>query len=365
MVDIDSIVKRYISPMDGAVSFGTVLLEEIKCEQYYEATERVSPLLCSLNTSLYSIAGDSNYDDATKLTMARSTIEDFMTTLRATWGEVDAFMMAAISKAATKEKDMDQIAKLNAQIAEMQKELEEAKKNGAKISELEKSLAKAAADLEKANAALAEATAKASLDDAEREYVASLEKSERDDFLKMSKKARAEVIKKSLEDDEVIKVEGRTIRKSKVGEDMFAILKAQEARSLEIAKTLDEERERRISTELTAKAESDYGHLPGTAAEKAEVLKAVEEMPEAARDTLTKMLVAGNGAIKSAFGSVGRGGDISPVTGLRKSADGKHPFLAKVAEIRKRDSVGQHVAMNKARNEFPEEYNDYNRMESN
>lgn len=364
-VDIDLVAKRYISPMDGAVSFGTVLREEIKCQQYYQMTAEVDPLICSLNTSLYSIAGDSSYDDATKLTMARSTVEDFMTTLRSKWADADTFMMAALAKVETKEKEMDELAKLKAQVAELTAKLKEAEEGGKAAKAAEKELAAVKTQLEKAQAQVAELTTKSVFNDSERAYFDTLEKSEQADFLKMSKRDRAAAVKKGLEDDETLTVKGKVIRKSKVGEDMFEILKGQQEEALTLAKGLDDEREKRVSSELAAKAKSEYGHLPGTDVEKAAVLKAMEDMDAPVRDTLTKMLVAGDGALKAAFNTVGHGrGDISQVTGLRKAA-GQHPFLVKVAEIKKRDGVGQHQAMTKARNEYPDEFADYNKKDGN
>lgn len=361
MVDAGLVAKRYISSMDGAVSFGTVVREELKCEQYYEMLEEVSPLLNALDTSLRSIAGDGAYDAATKLTMARTTVEDFMTSLRAKWADADTFMMAALAKMESKEnEDMDELTKLKNQLADLTKQLEAAKAGVDAAKATAKSETEnLTAQLEKANAQIAELTAKSGLTDTERSYFDSLEKAEQADFLKMSKKQRAAAVAKAAEDDETITVKGRVIRKSKVGDDMFAILKAQQEDTLEMAKGLDEERDRRVNTELSAKAKSEYGNLPGTDVEKAAVLKAMEDMDEAVRGTLTKMLVAGEGAIKSAFSRLGNTNtDLGQHSGLRKSGS-SHPFLQKVAEIRKRDNIGQAQAMTKARNEYPEEFKDY------
>lgn len=52
---------------------------------------------------------------------------------------------------------------------------------------------------------------------------------------------------------------------------------------------------------LEKRAETEFGTLPGTAADKAASLKALEAMPEAARKTLETMLAAGNTAMKASF----------------------------------------------------------------
>lgn len=131
---------------------------------------------------------------------------------------------------------------------------------------------------------------------------------ERDDMKAKADKALAEAAeaRKAVDvakADETIKVGDQEIRKSAVGESVFAAMKAQEARNAET--------EKRLATERAEKrAEGpDFSRLPGTAAEKGAALMAIDGIAdEAARNAVVKMLKSGNAAMATEFRIVGKGG---------------------------------------------------------
>lgn len=95
---------------------------------------------------------------------------------------------------------------------------------------------------------------------------------------------------------------------------------------------------------LEKRAEDELGHLPGTIEEKAALLKAIAEMPDGPRKSMETMLKTADRAGRLYFGGIGKNG-----TG----------FTKKIAEIRKRDRCSRTEAMSKAREEFPEEFDEY------
>jgi hypothetical protein len=165
----------------------------------------------------------------------------------------------------------------------------------------------------------------------------------------MAKKAadKAEIEK----NEETLTIAGRTIHKSKVGEDAFAVFKAQ---AEQLAKANDEiakERDRREMVELTKRAEDELSHLPGETAAKAKVLKAVGTMSKEDREVLEGMLKAGEKAIKMAFNTLGHK--------VGKSEGDPNAFQKRVSEIASRDKCSKTEAMQKARAEYPEEFKAY------
>jgi hypothetical protein len=268
-----------------------------------------------------------------------------------------------------------QVADLQKSVADLTKQLEAATKasdDSKTAVELQEQLTaattkaeEAAAELEKTKAEAAEAAAEAAtlkalseMDAPQREYFDTLDKGGKDKFMEMTEDERKKSVKKSLDGDETVEVAGRVVRKSVVGEDQFAIFKAQQEQIDKQAedfakqeKTLAEERERRANAEFAKRADDELTHLPGTTEEKIPVFKALSEMDEDARKALETMLKAGDKAISAAFRKIGHGGG--------EGVPDASAFKAKVAEIKKRDECSQNDALAKARDEFPEEFKAY------
>lgn len=363
-LDTEALAKRYIDPSDGAVPFSSVIVEEMRCQAYYEAIEDVCPVIYAMETSLKSIAGDASVPPETKMTMARNTVEDFMSVLRAMWSNADVVMMSAMGKSSEEIDDMvkkaQTLEQATAQIADLEKKIEELTKASSDASvnkELQDQVTALTAKVGELTKSLEDEAVKAGMSDAEKEYMRGLGADAQRAFRGMSAADRKKKMGKSA-DEETLTFKGRTIRKSAENADMFEMMKAQNEEIERAQKAADAERDARKMADYQQMAKSSYGKLPGTDAEKAAVLKGIETLSDDVQSTLVKMLVAGEAAIKSAFDRVGTGGgELHPNSGLRKN--GQHPFLTKVAEIRKRDDIGQAAAMTKARQEDPDAFEDY------
>jgi len=201
-------------------------------------------------------------------------------------------------------------------------------------------------------AKLADAEALASMTDVEKAHYASLEGDAKVAFGKLSATERKAVIVKAAEKDETIEIDGRTISKSKVGDDNFAVFKALQAETEKNRKEAADERARREMAEFSKRAEDELKELPGEAVAKAKVLKAMSGMDEADREVLETMLKAGSKAMKMAFEKLGHA--------ARKDANGDPmAFEKRVSEIASRDKIGKSEAMAVARREYPEEFAAY------
>ena len=221
--------------------------------------------------------------------------------------------------------------------------------------ELEKMINDAVAPLQDK---LAKADAMANMTDFEKAHYFTLEADKKDEFMKMSaekrkevldkiEKAKKEKLDKSAGDknDETFERNGKTIKKSAVGEDVFFILKAQQEENEKTRLELRKEKDARELQEFAKQADGLYPSLPGEAIKKAKVLKAFSGLGKEERETLETMLKAGDEAIKlsKAFEEVGYTAedgsfDESPLTKLNKMAE----------DISKKDGVDFHTAYSKA-----------------
>jgi hypothetical protein len=225
------------------------------------------------------------------------------------------------------------------------------------IGELTKRLEAQAAEIKKANEERDEALARAATVEAagrlspeEREFFDALPTdAEKADFATLDPAARKARIAKQAKDADTIEIDCQTITKADVGA-MFPALKAMAARHARLEQRLAEECEARRAAEYLAQAEEEMDHLPGDVAMKARVLRAIDEdiEDEEAREALAKMLAVDGGVstFTSAFDvSVGR----SRV----------HVFETRVSAIKNRDGCTYREAMQKARDEHPDEFEDW------
>src|SRR3990172_3527221 len=323
-----------------------------------------------METSLRSIAGDPVTPPETKLTMARNTVEDFMSVIRRMWSEADMVMMSALGKSTEEIEDMAKVLtteQMKVQISDLEKKLEDLTKastDAGVAAELTTQVESLTAKVEELTTSLEVETAKASMNDQEKAYMSSLGREEQKAFRGLSAGDRKKKMGKAA-DDETLTDQNSTIRKSSVGDEMFAILKAQSEEIESAVKSAATEKAARQMGEYEKVAKAAYTNLPGTDIEKAHVLKGIESLSEDVQASIVKMLAAGEGAIKSAFTRLGDGGgeDIGRQSGLRKGAS--HPFMGKVREIQKRDSLGHAAAMTKARTEYPDEFAAYRESDAN
>jgi hypothetical protein len=145
----------------------------------------------------------------------------------------------------------------------------------------------------------------AKMGDDEKDYMKAMDDKDRAAFMALAAEDRQAKMKVSKAAEETLVVDGTTVRKSLVGEGVFAVLKSQQAaielQRAEITKAKDEAE---LAT-LTKRAADDFGHLVGTDAEKAAVLKAVAALPESVRNTAEAILTAAEELSKAAFKTEG------------------------------------------------------------
>jgi hypothetical protein len=363
----EAILKYYyVDPSKGAMSFTQVLAECKKEEQYREVMEVAYPILNSLDGSLRSIVADKSLDTASKTTMMRSSVEGFLAAIKEEWPEVEEALEKALLNdgTATGDDDMKRAMKdaggdengflkgLSTQVADLTKKFE------AQTADLKK--ANEERDAALAKAATAEAVGKLSADF--KKYYGGLATDEaKAEFLKMDEKAQRIVVAKAADEaEDTIEIDGTSFSKAEVGAGAFAILKVQAKRQATLEKQLQEEREARETAEYAKQAEDEMEHLPGDVAMKARVLRAIDQEIEDddVREALGKMLACGNKAVTAAYQRIGTDGNTNdgdePVGKSRV-----HPWETRVSAIKNRDGCTHREAMQKARDEHPDEFEDW------
>lgn len=346
------IVKAWVDPAAGARSFSSIVQECVETEEYQDRLDEFWPYTNALNTSLNSILGDANLDDGTRMLGLRQSVEEFLSAVRTDWPEISGAVEKKVGEVPMTDKtiskeDADKLVKDATE--KLAKDHAEAL---GKVNTNIEALTKSVTDLTAENAVL---KAKAGMSDDEKAHHESLPTPEdKKKFAGMEPADRKAAMTKKAEGDEVLKVDGRDIRKSVVGEDMFAILKGTQKKMDDLAKQAQEDRDARVTTELTKRATDDFGHLPGKIEDTVAVLKSISGLPEAQRTHLETMLKAGDKAISAAFGKLGNKGGADP-TNVTKSQG----FSKRVEDIAARDKIGKSAAMTKARKEDPEGFAAY------
>lgn len=152
--------------------------------------------------------------------------------------------------------------------------------------------------------------------------------------------AKADLVKAT---DEKITVGGRDLLKSEVGEANFSVAKAL--------------RDERDMAQFEKRADAEFGHVTGTTAEKAQMLKAIDGIAdETAKTAALAVLAAAEKMAAAGFGRIGAG--FGEPNDAEKAAESG--YLAKVAEVRKADpNLSEVEAMSKARRDFPAEFAAY------
>jgi hypothetical protein len=199
---------------------------------------------------------------------------------------------------------------------------------------------------EVAKKAAAEAVAKAAADKKAAAEIAKKAEAEKAEKERLAKEA--------AENDEELVVKGQTIKKSVICDIQFGLMKSMteeiEKNSADIKKAKDEA----TLAKLEKRADDEFSHVPGTTAERAAILKAVSEMPDALKKSFETVLKQSEALAKSAFTMKGtNAGDSEDV---RK---GRQDFEAKVAEIKKAEGCTRAEAMSKARVSHPDLFKIY------
>lgn len=234
-----------------------------------------------------------------------------------------------------------------------------------KLGDLEKDLSEATKRADRA-----EAVNKLSPEDRAVYNVISVEKQQEfidgDETVRKSVVAAlTEVEKKKMKDDK--KVDGEpepdeddlaksatVVELNKRIEDISKELETQKAKATAAETLAKSERDTRQKVEFEKRAESEFGALPGTAIEKGLVLASISKLSTEEQAGISKLLVAGNEAIKQL--GISKGSD-QPATG--GDAWGKIESLAK-AKVEKSDKkITFEKAVTEVMKEDPKLYNDY------
>lgn len=269
-----------------------------------------------------------------------------------------------------------QVTEMEAQIGDLTKQLEAVTKSddsAAKVAELvgqlnevTKALEKATTDIEAANTAKAEAEAVAKTAEAVAKLspdqrsiydeLAKADKKKASDFLDMKEEEKEGEVKKRASNDESVVIEGETIRKSVVGDAVFATMKKQADRIAKNEKDLEIEKKARETAELSKRAEAEFSHVPGTVEERAGMLGAIEKMEEPVKKAFMAVFTQSEKLAKAGFERIGGGHDDPKNEDIAKV---RRDFDSKVDEIAKSEKVSRTQALSKARKKYPDLFKQY------
>lgn len=375
-----------------ALSFDEVLAEDRAREAASRVRYNIWEQWHALQRSFETIAGDDEVEPATKITQMQESLRQFISSLseesktisEAVTKSISAVpaLAALLTKAGTSEGDVPMtdaekkaLADLQKQVESLTKKLEaatsaseDAKKAADLQDQLEEVTAKAAAletEIEEAKKAAEvkdEELVKAKMSDDEKSYMEGLDKEAKSKFMSMSSDERRKAMKKALDADEVLEVDGRMIRKSAVGDDMFEHLKAQQVAMDDLRKKADDNaeeikkaKEAADRSRLEKRASDDFDKLPGEVSLKARVLGAIEKIEDdEVREAAEKILETAQKVMSAAFDNAGVTGE--ELKDLRKRAS---EFEKHVDDIKTAEKCKGTEAMAKARERYPEAYEAY------
>jgi len=334
----------YVSSYDVSPrTFTEIAAENEKRRRYWEAQEEIWPFIDALSSSLRSIVGAASLSASAKEQMIRTDVESFFEAVKDKLPEIEEELTKFFA-------DPECFGVPTAghnpgdHVSKTEKETDMTDNEKA-VAELEKKLADVTGQLAKANLMN-------SLSDAERSYVKRLSGDEADRFIKMGTVERSALMKAAESNDEVVKVDGQSIRKSEVGEIAFGIIKKGQE-DLVVSKKAAE------IAAFTKRAEEELPNLPGEAVAKGEVLRAIETLDENVKKTLTAMLVGGNAAVGNNLDEVGK------VDSTGKPLKGEHTTKAeakldvKAKEMAKAEKITYSQAYAKVMQTEPELYQEY------
>lgn len=311
------IIKRAPDPCEFAVAAAKYYVENDQARTFAEVLNEQEfdrelwPMVDALSTSIRTIMGDKDLSGAGRETKITTSVDEFLSAVRSKAPAAAAKIESELAKTFKGDPEMKTVEQLTLEVAELTGQMTSAK---AQITTLtaERDAQKTRADAAEAGKVAAEASKTA----AEGELVT----------------AKAALVAAT---DETISVGGQEIKKSVHGEAQFTVMKAL-AGERDIAR-------------LEKRAESEFGHVVGTPTEKAQVLRAIEAVPdEPTRKAAEAILLSAEKLAKAGFDRLGMTDD--QIAEVSKAVG---DFDAKVDEIVKRDSIPKFQAMQKARNEHP------------
>jgi hypothetical protein len=279
--------------------------------------------------------------------------------------------------------DMEKVAALEGQVTDLEKqvndlikELEAAvadKPELAKALEMQSQVSDLIGKTEQLTSALETTlTEKAALEsevkllkemsDDERNYCKNMSSEEKGKFWAKDPEERKKEMGKRAADDETITVEGQEIRKSAVGETQFKIMKAQAERIAKSERQIADEIAKRELAELAKRADDDFAHVPGTSAERAQMLQVMSKMDEPLRKSFETVLTQAEKLAKAGFDKLGHKGGKDDLSDVVKKA--ARDFESKVTEIRNMEKCSRNEAAVKARKAHPDLFKAYQEVEA-
>jgi hypothetical protein len=149
------------------------------------------------------------------------------------------------------------------------------------------------------------------MNDKQKEFLSKLADADKEVFLKKTPKEMDSEIEKFSKSEEILNLDGETIRKSVVGESVFSVLKSQHAKMEAIEKQNAEVLENQEVVKFQKKATERFKCLPGDVQKQGAVLQAIEKMDDDVKATINEMLNAGENVMltKGIFKTVGFEGD--------------------------------------------------------
>jgi hypothetical protein len=172
-------------------------------------------------------------------------------------------------------------------------------------AEVEAAITKNAADAAAATKATAVLKAKSDMTDKEKAFMDGKDDDAVCKFMAQTPTQRADEIAKAAAGDESIVIEGQTIRKSAVGDSMFAIMKAQAKRIDDNEAAIAKAAETAANATFTKLATEKFPTLVGSVDERASVLKFLSTAPEDVRKAADAILAAAEATAKLAFSKLG------------------------------------------------------------
>lgn len=322
---VESITKRCIDVDAGAVGFSEVLQQDEERRRKWKAREGLWPVFDAFQTSVNSTITDTSLSAEDRLGRIQQSAFEMVGAIREKFPDIEAELNKLFVETVTKETPMTDAEK-------------------AQLEELTKSVANLTAE----NAVL---KAKSEMSDEEKKYHDSLkDEKAQEEFRNLDPVARGKLISTNKSADEVFKsADGVEIRKSEVGDSLFSILKSQNDRLAAQADEIAKANERAELVVLEKRASDEFGHLPGTAVEKAKVLKSIADLPEEVAKSLEAMLKAGEEALVGAFKMAG-------TTKGHEPGSPQDALEKKVDEVAKAQNISKAAAYDKVLSEFPELY---------
>lgn len=280
-------LAKYLATDEGAKTFDAFMADEQVQRVKNKIYESVWPLMDALRNSIVSIKLDASLNDEQKNERISEAVAQFDVAVKGVTSQhprSSAINVDGLLKSLTIYEES-----MSEDIAKKAAELE------TQVAALTKSLA--------------DAEVLAKLSDDEKAYLAGLKDEDAEKFKKATADERKKLMQKSAESDEVFKsVDGVEIRKSAVGDSVFAILKSQDEALRATRAELAKQAERAQTVELTKRAEDEFKHLPGDTVAKVAVLKFAAGADEATRTALETMLKAADAALAPAFADIGTAG---------------------------------------------------------